>query len=107
MYYREIYKKGFESFEDKVERFMKLNPDWGHEDDHIGDIFSTTIRRDIDIAYDLEIECAEDAYLNDGHTRIGQCTVEETYFLIVEHYGEDAANEYLEEIEYYELGAVA
>ena len=56
---------------------------------------------------DEEEELARGAYEDDGYTKLGQLTPEEIYFLLVEHYTYDEANEYLTEIEYYEIKRVA
>ena len=102
-----LYSKGYSSLENRINAFIKANPEYGHDSDYISDEFSTTIRSDEDIAEELERECAEDAYINDGYTRLGQLTVEEVFFLFTEHYDDKTANEYLEEVEYYTTEAVA
>ena len=56
---------------------------------------------------DIEEELARGAYEDDGYTKLGQLTPEEIYFLLVEHYTYDEANDYLTEIEYYEIKRVA
>ena len=56
---------------------------------------------------DIEEELARGAYEDDGYTKLGQLTPEEIYFLLVEHYTYDEANEYLAEIEYYSVERVA
>ena len=45
--------------------------------------------------FDTQEELARGAYEDDGYTSIGQLTPEEIYFLLVEHYTYDEANEYL------------
>lgn len=57
--------------------------------------------------YDTQEELARGAYEDDGYTKLGQLEPEEIYFLLVEHYTYDDANDYLREIEYYEIEAVA
>ena len=44
---------------------------------------------------DTEEELARGAYEDDGCTSLGQLTPEEIYFLLVEHYTYEEANEYL------------
>ncbi len=44
---------------------------------------------------DEQEELARGAYEDDGYTKLGQLTPEEIYFLLVEHYTYDEANEYL------------
>ena len=56
---------------------------------------------------DEQEELARGAYEDDGYTKLGQLTPEEIYFLLVEHYTYDEANEYLAEIEYYSVERVA
>ena len=56
---------------------------------------------------DIEEELARGAYEDDGYTKLGQLSPEEIYFLLVEHYTYDEANDYLTEIEYYEIKRVA
>ena len=56
---------------------------------------------------DIEEELARGAYEDDGYTKLGQLTPEEIYFLLVEHYTYDEANDYLTEIEYYKIKRVA
>ena len=52
--------------------------------------------------------CAKSAYEDDGYTfEFGQLTVSEMYFLLIEGYTYEIANDYLAEIEYYEKEAVA
>lgn len=52
--------------------------------------------------------CAKSAYEDDGYTfEFGQLTVSEMYFLLIEGYDYEVANEYLAEVEYYEREAVA
>lgn len=50
---------------------------------------------------DEQEELARGAYEDDGYTKLGQLTPEEIYFLLVEHYTYEEANEYLAEYEYY------
>ena len=107
MFNNTIYTKGCKSLEKKIEAFIEANPEYGHDGDYIGDLWSTTIKSDLDIAYEFEKECAEDAYNNDGYTKVGQCSAEEIYYLFVEYYDDETANEYLDEIEYFEDEAVA
>lgn len=107
MFNNTLYSKGYRSLENKINAFIEANPEYGHDSDYIGDEYSTTIRSDEDIAEELERECAEDAYINDGYTRLGQLTVEEIFFLFTEHYDNETAYEYLEEVEYFETEAVA
>lgn len=57
--------------------------------------------------YDEQEELARGAYEDDGYTELGQLTPEEIYFLLVEHYTYDEANDYLTEIEYYKIKRVA
>lgn len=54
-----------------------------------------------------EEELARGAYEDDGYTKLGQLTPEEVYFLLIEHYTIDDANEYLAEIGYYRVERVA
>lgn len=56
---------------------------------------------------DKEEELARGAYEDDGYTKLGQLTPEEIYFLLVEHYTYDDANDYLAEIGYYRVERVA
>ena len=56
---------------------------------------------------DTQEELARGAYEDDGYTKLGSLTYEEIYFLLVEHYSLDDANEYLDEYKFYELGVVA
>lgn len=44
---------------------------------------------------DEQEELARGAYEDDGYTKLGQLTPEEIYFLLVEHYTYEEANEYL------------
>ena len=53
---------------------------------------------------DIQEEFARRAYEDDGYTELGFLTYEEIYFLLVEHYSLDDANEYLDEYKFYELG---
>ena len=65
---------------------------------------------DIDRADRDEVaeRCAKSAYEDDGYTsEFGRLTVEEMYFLLIEGYDYEVANEYLAEIEYYEVKRVA
>lgn len=57
--------------------------------------------------HDIQEELARGAYEDDGYTKLGQLEPEEIYFLLVEHYTYDDANDYLREIECYEIEAVA
>ena len=57
--------------------------------------------------YDEQEELARGAFEDDGYTELGQLTPEEVYFLLVEHYTYDDANDYLKEIEYYTVERVA
>ena len=51
---------------------------------------------------ELEERCAKSAHDDDGFTfEFGALTPEEIYFLLVEHYTYEEANEYLAEYEYY------
>ena len=56
--------------------------------------------------YDEQEELARGAFEDDGYTELGQLTPEEVYFLLVEHYTYDDANDYLKEIEYYTVERV-
>lgn len=51
--------------------------------------------------YDTEEQLAKDAYEYDGSTDLGKLTHEEIYFLLVEYYSYETANEYLSEVEYF------
>lgn len=52
--------------------------------------------------------CAKSAYEDDGYTfEFGQLTVSEMYFLLIEGYTYEIANDYLAEVEHYEKEAVA
>ena len=57
--------------------------------------------------YDTQEELARGAYEDDGYTELGQLTPEQIYFLLVEHYTYDEANDYLAEIGYYRVERVA
>ena len=65
------------------------------------------LRSDFDIEEELERACAVGALEDDGLTKLGQLTPEEIYFLLVEHYTYDDANDYLAEIGYYRVERVA
>lgn len=56
---------------------------------------------------DEEEELARGAFEVDGYTKLGQLTPEEVYFLLVEYYTYDDADDYLREIEYYAVERVA
>ncbi len=56
---------------------------------------------------DTQEELARGAYEDDGYTKLGSLTYEEIYFLLIEHYTIDEANEYLDEYKFYELGVAA
>ena len=82
---RAVYEKGSERFEARLPKDIGL-----------------------DEAYELTQRCAKSALEDDGYTsEFGQLTVEEMYFLLIEGYDYEVANDYLREIEYYETEAVA
>ena len=97
MYYKEIYNNGQETFNKKFDYFLKYNPDFGHEDD----------KTDFEIEEELEADCARSAFEDDGCSKVGFLSPEEIYYLLALYYDDETANEYLEEIEYFEIEAVA
>ena len=108
MYYKTIYRHGCKSFNKKFDEFLKYNPDYGHDDDYIGTCEEDSYyRSDFDIEEELERTCAIGALEDDGLTKLGQLSPEEIYYLLVLYYDDQTANEYLEEIEYFEEEAVA
>ena len=108
MYYKNIYRHGCKSFNKKFDQFLENNPDYGHDDDYIGTCEEDSYcRSDFDIEEELERACALGALEDDGLTKLGQLSPEEIYYLLVLYYDDQTANEYLEEIEYFEEEAVA
>ena len=57
--------------------------------------------------FDTQEELARGAFEDDGYTKLGHLKPEEIYFLLVEYYTYDDADDYLREIEYYTVERVA
>jgi len=79
-----VYERGEELV---YERITKAVPNYGFDE-----------------YFDIQEELARGAYEDDGYTKLGSLTYEEIYFLLIEHYTIDEANEYLSEYRFYELG---
>ena len=89
MFYEAIFDEGNKRLDERFDEFFAVNPDCSETEDELVD------------------ELAEDAYENDGYTRMGRLTPEEMYCLLYMYHDLETANEYLEEIEYFEIEAVA